>query len=294
MTYFDFEGHKVFYERQGSGEPIVFLPNATLDGKLWEFQADYLKATHDVIVVDLPGFGRSDRITPSLDLWVRWLGRFVDELELVPVALVGNCMGSLTALHYGAANPAKVNALVLIHTLDNDVGMAGPMGGGGGTLDHTWLRPVLEWMVRHQPAWTWEKHPGAFNKMATVYPSSQFGDILDDRQAEYTAHAFERFAEVDTRLNLVRLAYTGDTCTLPPAELLAQAPPICWIWAEANKLLLYHVGRRQLDALKPDEVHVIPGRGYAVAWEVPEIVNPIIESFLDRHSARTTAHPKAG
>ena len=293
MTYFDFEGHRVFYERQGSGEPIVFLPNATLDGKLWEFQADHFKATHDVIVVDLPGFGRSERITPSLDLWVRWLGRFVDELGLAPAALVGNCMGSLTALHYAVANPDKVSALVLIHTLDNDVGRAGPMGGGGGLANHAWFRPALEWMVRHQHPWTWEKHPGPFNKMATVYPFSQFGDVVDDRQAEYTAHAFERFAEVDTRLNLVRLAYTGDTCTLPPAEALAKAPPICWIWAEANKLLPYDVGRRQLDALHPEEVHVIPGRGYAVAWEAPEIVNPIIESFLTRHVARPKTHPKA-
>lgn len=294
MTFFDFEGHKVFYERQGTGSPMVFLPNATLDGKLWEFQADHFKATHDVIVVDLPGFGRSERITPSLDLWIRWLGRFVDELALAPVALVGNCMGSLTALHYGAAQPDKVSALVLIHTVDKDVGMAGPMGGGGGLLDHTWFRPVIEWTVRHQPAWTWEKHPGLFNKMATVYPSSQFGDIVDDRQAEYTAHAFERFAEVETRLNLVRLGYSGDTCGLPAAELLEQAPPICWVWADANRLLPFEVGRRQLDVLKPAEVHVIPGRGYAVAWEAPELVNPIIASFLDRHSVRTNAHLKAG
>ena len=271
----------------------MFLPNATLDGKLWEFQADHFKTTHDVIVVDLPGFGRSDRVTPSLDLWVHWLDRFVDELTLAPVALVGNCMGSLTALHYAVAKPDNVSALVLIHTLEKDVGSAGPMGGGGGLLDHARLRPVIEWMVRHQHAWTWEKHPGPFNKMATVYPSSQFGDVVDERQAEYTAHAFERFAEVDTRLNLVRLGYTGETCVLPPAEALAKAPPICWIWGDANKLLPYEVGKRQLAVLHPEEVHVLPGRGYAVAWEAPEIVNPIIESFLTRHAAEAKAHPKA-
>ena len=32
MTSFDFEGHRVWYEREGSGEPMVFLPNATLTG----------------------------------------------------------------------------------------------------------------------------------------------------------------------------------------------------------------------------------------------------------------------
>jgi hypothetical protein len=34
MTFFDFEGHRVFYERDGSGSSIVCLPNATFDGKL--------------------------------------------------------------------------------------------------------------------------------------------------------------------------------------------------------------------------------------------------------------------
>jgi pimeloyl-ACP methyl ester carboxylesterase len=293
MAWFDFEGHKVWYERRGAGDPIVFLPNATLTGKLWEFQADYFKDTHDVIVVDLPGFGQSDRITPSLELWVRWLGRFVDELDLAPVALVGNCMGSLTALHYAAAYPDRVSALVLFHTLDIDVGSAGPMGGGGGLLDQRWFRPVLEWMVRHQPRWTWERHPGPFNKMATVYPSSQFGTITEQRQAKYTEHAFRCFAEVETRLNLIRLGYTGATCVLPPAGQLASLPPVCWIWGEANRLLPYEVAKQQLDVLEPEEVQVIPDRGYAVAWEAPDDVNPIIQSFLTRHPAKARVQVKA-
>ena len=105
MAWFDFEGRRVWHERQGSGDPIVFLPNATLDGRLWERQVAHFKDHYDAIVVDLPGFGRSDHLTPSRDLWVRWLGRFVDELQLAPVTLVGNCMGSLTALTYAADHP---------------------------------------------------------------------------------------------------------------------------------------------------------------------------------------------
>ena len=289
MSDFQFEGHRVWYERSGEGDPIVFLPNATLTAKLWEHQVEYFQATHDVIAVDLPGFGRSDRGTPSVASWVRWLDAFVEELELAPVALVGNCMGSLTALHYATTRPDAVSALVLMNTVTDEVGRAGPMGGGGGLLDHGWFRPVVEWMVRHQPAWTWERHPGAFNKMATVYPSSQFGTITDARQAEYTAHAFRCFADVETRLNLVRLGYDADNAKLPPPERLKGRPPLCWIWGKANRLLPYEVGKRQLAVLEPDEVHVIPGRGYAVAWDDPEEINPIIESFLDRHARAARA-----
>jgi hypothetical protein len=41
MTDFTFEGHRVFYRREGAGDPIAFLPNATLTGKLWEHQAEH-------------------------------------------------------------------------------------------------------------------------------------------------------------------------------------------------------------------------------------------------------------
>ena len=84
---------------------MVILESVPLTGKLWEHQAEHFKHTTDVIVVDLPGFGRSDRVRPTLDLYVRWLGRFVDELGLAPAALAGNCIGSLAALHYAARRP---------------------------------------------------------------------------------------------------------------------------------------------------------------------------------------------
>lgn len=31
-------GHRVYFRRAGVGDPIVFLPNATLTGRLWEHQ----------------------------------------------------------------------------------------------------------------------------------------------------------------------------------------------------------------------------------------------------------------
>lgn len=290
MAWFDFQGHRVWYQRQGSGDPIVFLPNATLDGRLWEHQAEHFKDHYDVIVADLPGFGRSDRLTPSLDLWVRWLGQFVDEMQLAPVTLIGNCMGSLTALTYAADHPSKVNALVLFNTLDKDVGAAGPMGAGAALLKARAFRPVAEAMVLHGPRWVWKRHPGPLAHTAAAYPFLQFGTITDPRQQEYTAHAIRIFADVETRLTLLRLGYTQPTCVLPDAGKIAGLPPLCWIWGEANRLLPLEVGKRQLDVLQPEEAHVIPGRGYAVAWEAPEEVDPIIEAFLSRH--RRT-HPAA-
>ncbi|MBI5105127.1 MAG: hypothetical protein HZB46_09130 [Solirubrobacterales bacterium] len=53
MASFLFEGHRAFSTREGAGDPIVFLPNATLTGRLSAVSGRVLKATNDVIVVDV-------------------------------------------------------------------------------------------------------------------------------------------------------------------------------------------------------------------------------------------------
>ena len=53
------------------------------------------------------------------------------------------------------------------------------------------------------------------------------------------------------------------------------------------------MGRRQLDVLEPEEVHILEGCGYAAAWEASEQVNQIIERFLDRHGTDRHGTAKA-
>lgn len=111
------------------------------------------------------------------------------------------------------------------------------------------------------PRWLWQQFP---------YPNLHFGTIAEPCQAEYTEHAFRCFSDPATRVNLLRLGYTDETAVLPSAEQLVDRPPICRVWGKANRLLPYEVGKKQLDILTPEEVHVIEGRGYAVAWDAPD------------------------
>jgi pimeloyl-ACP methyl ester carboxylesterase len=59
--YYNYNGNKVFYIDEGTGEPIVFLhgyPTASYD---WKYIWDDLKATNKLIALDLIGFGFSDK-----------------------------------------------------------------------------------------------------------------------------------------------------------------------------------------------------------------------------------------
>lgn len=50
----------LYYEREGSGEPVVFVPEAGIGGWLWGWQYAALAGPYETVVWDLRGTGRSD------------------------------------------------------------------------------------------------------------------------------------------------------------------------------------------------------------------------------------------
>jgi pimeloyl-ACP methyl ester carboxylesterase len=88
-----------------------------------------------VLAPDLAGFGRSPLAGRSARVRAnqRLLGRFIDELAVDPVILVGNSMGGMIALLEAADHPERVAGLVLVDPavprprgvrLDREIGLA--------------------------------------------------------------------------------------------------------------------------------------------------------------------------
>ncbi|MFB7466700.1 alpha/beta fold hydrolase [Streptomyces sp. NPDC056224] len=101
----------VSYERKGAGEPLLLLHGIGHHLQAWHPVTDILAAEHDVIAVDLPGFGSSDplpagvpydlaTVTPALGALCAALG-----VERPHVA--GNSLGGLLALEMGRSGLAR-------------------------------------------------------------------------------------------------------------------------------------------------------------------------------------------
>jgi pimeloyl-ACP methyl ester carboxylesterase len=116
MRSFSYQGHEVFYRREGSGSPIVFLHNGGTSHRIWEPLLEHYAREYDVIAMDMLGFGRSARpcVDYTLDLYVAQLA---DELELEQVTLVGNCMGAATALTYAAQCLERAQTVIAVNVL---------------------------------------------------------------------------------------------------------------------------------------------------------------------------------
>src|SRR5215213_11352115 len=61
IDYKDRDGNqaRTAYTRTGYGTPVVLIHGVGLQGTIWKPQVEALRASHDVIAVDMPGHGGS-------------------------------------------------------------------------------------------------------------------------------------------------------------------------------------------------------------------------------------------
>ncbi|GAA0446276.1 alpha/beta fold hydrolase [Streptomyces olivaceiscleroticus] len=101
----------VAYERKGSGEPVVLLHGIGHHYQAWEPVFSVLAASHDVIALDLPGFGASpalpDGVPYGMTSVVPLLTDAFAALGVERPHVVGNSLGGLLALELGLTGAAR-------------------------------------------------------------------------------------------------------------------------------------------------------------------------------------------
>ena len=118
MSYIQFRGKKIAYKREGFGE-VIFLIHGFLENmNMWdEISAEFIK-THEIVRVDLPGFGNSDRLedSPSMSLYAECVNQLILELNIGNFTLIGHSMGGYVGLELLKICPEKINHFILFHS----------------------------------------------------------------------------------------------------------------------------------------------------------------------------------
>ncbi len=115
MAVLHIDGSPVYYEVRGKGLPVLFLHG-------WMGSWRYWKPTMDVVVgagyrvysFDFWGFGHSDKDLSriSIDDYVDQVIRFLDELGIDRVILVGHSMGGMVSLKTAVEHADRVRRVV--------------------------------------------------------------------------------------------------------------------------------------------------------------------------------------
>ena len=108
------------YAQSGNGPALVLLHAFPLDHTLFDDVVPALAAAGwHVITPDLPGFGQSEVVVPSIDDMASHVAELLDHLG-VHSAVVGGCsMGGYVAMAFAAQFPQRTAGLVLIDTKGN-------------------------------------------------------------------------------------------------------------------------------------------------------------------------------
>jgi pimeloyl-ACP methyl ester carboxylesterase len=107
----------------------------------WEHNINMLAQQHRVYAVDLPGFGRTDKLPLVKDLskLVQFTSDFMDTLNIPKASLVGNSLGGGLVLQFAIQFPHKVEKLVLV----SNAGMGRDVNFTLRLLSVPWLGKLL-------------------------------------------------------------------------------------------------------------------------------------------------------
>ena len=105
----------IHYSEAGEGHPVILLhgsgPGATGWSNFGPNMA-YLAKRYRVLAVDMPGWGRSDAVSPEERDHVKAALEFMDALDIPRAAFVGNSMGGMTSLRFAATHPERISHLI--------------------------------------------------------------------------------------------------------------------------------------------------------------------------------------
>lgn len=262
--------------REGRGRPLICLHGV---GHHWQAFRPVLgrlaAGGHQVLAVDLPGFGRSAPLPGddlSIPAYTEAIGRWIRAEGLEGAAVIGNSMGGAVALEL--ARRGLVSAAVAVSPAgfwtDAERRYCQLSIGSVGAIPPA-LRPALLAALRTRP--------GRIGLLAqnfarpTRVPADEAQLTLRDLWASLALEgALEAFA---------RYRYPGPLSADRSPRPGRSAPALTVCWGSRDRLLPYSLQAPRARRELPEARHVtLPGLGHVPFWDDPGMVSRVILGVL--------------
>jgi 3-oxoadipate enol-lactonase len=258
---------RVHVRISGAGEAMMFWPSLLMTGDMWAAQADHFGTDHQVILVDPPGFGESQKLTAPFTFndCARCIVDILDGLGVQRTHFIGNSWGGMIGGTFAATHPDRIGSAVLMNCTASPAGtrqkieygfllrMAGLMGGIRPPLTRSVLKAFLgptTFSARH-------------DVVAFVRDSVQRVDVRSGGWAvrSVVPGRPDQLALLRRVRTPVLVVAGVEDATFPLPETIAMAGAI------------------------PDAaIAVLEGVAHLAALENPPVVNKLIEEFVFRGS----------
>ena len=262
---------RIAYLDVGTGPPVILIHGFGGSMWQWEYQQHALSQHFRVITLDLPGSGLSDKpeIDYRPDQMLDYFVGFMDGVKIPQATLVGNSMGAGLAIGMALAHPSRVDKLVLIDGLPQQVMTK---------LTSPSVRRALETSA---PSWLVSFGNMLFGRLMT---ESVLKEIVHD-PALLTPAVIERSDRNRQRPGLIKPLLTVRK-NLPLWEsgfatrIGDIIHPTLVIWGEEDRVFPIAVGEELHQTIKGSRFIRIPTAGHIPQWERPDMVNQELIAYI--------------
>jgi pimeloyl-ACP methyl ester carboxylesterase len=264
---------KVRFWDCGSGEPLLLLHGLGASIETWAHNIEDLSRKHRVVAIDLPGAGRSSRPSSyeaySLTYAGEFIFRFLDQLGIWHVDLIGNSLGGALATHFCLQYPKAVRSLILVDS-------AGLGREIGSLYKCCAIRPVGEILI-----WPTRLHVESFAR-TLLYRQELVTDDFVDKMLRH----FKMTGTKESILTILRKGVSpkGQRVTFDAETLNKINVPTLVIWGTQDSLLPLAHAKNALDGIPDCRVVALEHAGHAPQMDRPEVFNEIVSEFLEKGS----------
>jgi pimeloyl-ACP methyl ester carboxylesterase len=116
VTYFN--EAPIHYSIIGEGDPLVLLHGFLLSPSIWTEIIPKLAEKNQVIIIDLPGHGKSECIAEihTMELMADVVNSILEKNNIKKANFIGHSMGGYISLAFTEKYPSKIETLVLLNS----------------------------------------------------------------------------------------------------------------------------------------------------------------------------------
>jgi pimeloyl-ACP methyl ester carboxylesterase len=264
--HIDVNGIQIYYEyydhEKNPDAPVLVLVHGFLSSTISFRQIiPYLLTEYNVIALDLPGFGKSEKsktFVYRLCNYGQLLIDFLDKLNIENAVLAGHSMGGQICMHAAKKSADRIEKLILL-------GCCSYIKRANRSLIACSYLPLFTWGMRN---WITKKDVKK-NLLAVLHDSKLVTkELIDDYSKPMNEAAF-----YDSLIRLLRHR-EGDMTSDAISEI---QQPVLLLWGKEDKVIPVKTGYRLKRDLPNAELIVYEKCGHLLMEEKPvEISNEII------------------
>ncbi|KAM1226106.1 hypothetical protein ACFX2J_005485 [Malus domestica] len=286
-SIWNWRGYSIRYQHAGnSGPELVLIHGFGANSDHWRKNLPVLSKSHRVYSIDLIGYGYSDKPNPrqfgetlfyTFETWASQLNDFCTDVVKGEAFFICNSIGGLVGLQAAVMEPQLCKGIMLLNISLRMLHIT-KQPWYGRPLIKSFQNLLRNTAVGKYFFKTVATPQSVRNILSQCYHDTS--QVTEELVQKILLPGLEPGA-VDVFLEFI--CYSGGPL---PEELLPQLKcPVLIGWGDKDPWEPIELGREYGKFDSVEDFVVLPNVGHCPQDEAPDLVNPLIESFVARHAA---------